>query len=820
MLSLLSALVLLQQPIISVSKDTTRDTTEIRRDSTRHMEARRDSVRRAKMRAMHDVVVSPEMMASAYKDPEARALVARARVARFEQDSTLTSYDATARERVTAGMSLSASGPEKLLLRSETASRVRWQRGRGVLIDVLGARTVFPMFFPGPRVLPDFLEMDPVPYFPGREQLPSFEGSKMTAKTDEGIFLHPLDRGAEAYYTFRSGDSITFRLPDGKTIRLRAVEVQARKPEAQFIVGSLWFDVATGHLVRGAFRPAAPFDIVKFVLEEDPHAFDDVPKAVKPIIFPMELNVAAFTVEYGLHEQRWWMPRVQTVEGRARVGFMRVPFSMEQSYSYASVNGTDTIPRLFASTEDSLRHKPGDSLYKSRQDSIKAANKARRDSLRAERETDSITTKDGRRVRYSRRNRGMEIDDDPDFKGFSCSGKDTTITKSFRYDGTLPVRIVVPCDTVALLHSAELPPSIYDNGEQLFDLKERDQLVQELTIGLQPGWDPQPIEWHYGIENSLIRYNRVDALDAGVQATRDFGSGYTGSLEARVSTGGPYLWGEAHFARSDGFRKYDIGLYNRLSSVNDWGDPLTFRASLNAFILGQDLGFYYKAWGGELTSNTLSNTGFTWRVFAEQQTNAPVATNTSIPNWINGHEFSYNVQTPMTNAFGAQVRLRDQLGLDPHGWRESYDARAEGGLGTFQYGRVAVDATIGHGLGKYLDWQLGAGGGTSFGDLPPQRDWFLGGAWTIRGQQPGTEAGNAYWLGHAELGSSFVAVRPTLFFDIGWAGDRTDWQHIGIPSSGVGVGLSFMDGLFRMDLAHAVQPTGGFILDFSTSARF
>ena len=93
----------------------------------------------------------------------------------------------------------------------------------------------------------------------------------------------------------------------------------------------------------------------------------------------------------------------------------------------------------------------------------------------------------------------------------------------------------MPCDTTALLHSAELPPSIYDNGEQLFDLKERDQLVKELTIGLQPGWDPQPYEWHYGIENSLIRYNRVDALDAGVQVSRDFGSGYTGSFEARVS---------------------------------------------------------------------------------------------------------------------------------------------------------------------------------------------------------------------------------------------------------------------------------------------
>jgi hypothetical protein len=38
--------------------------------------------------------------------------------------------------------------------------------------------------------------------------------------------------------------------------------------------------------------------------------------------------------------------------------------------------------------------------------------------------------------------------------------------------------------------------------------------------------------------------------------------------------------------------------------------------------------------------------------------------------------------------------------------------------------------------------------------------------------------------------------------------------------SGAGVGLSFLDGIFRMDLAHAVQPTGGWILDFSTSARF
>jgi hemolysin activation/secretion protein len=116
--------------------------------------------------------------------------------------------------------------------------------------------------------------------------------------------------------------------------------------------------------------------------------------------------------------------------------------------------------------------------------------------------------------------------------------------------------------------------------------------------------------------------------------------------------------------------------------------------------------------------------------------------------------------------------------------------------------------------------QIGGGAGTSVGTIPPQRAWFLGGAYTIRGQQPGTTVGDAYWMGHVELGSSFAAVRPTIFFDIGWAGDRNDWQHIGIPVSGAGAGVSFMDGLFRVDLAHAIQPTGGWILDFGTGTRF
>lgn len=817
--ALLSALLLLQQGTAPAApaKPDSEAIRQARRDSTHAVEARRDSVHRQRERAKRDVVITPQMLASAYLNADARTLIARARGERLTQDSTLRYYDAISRQRLSAGLSIRQSGADRMLLRTENASRVQWQRGRGALVTVMGARTAFPMLFKGVRVSADFLELDPVPYFPGREGLIQFADSKLATKSDEGLYIHPLDRGAEAYYTFRAMDSIVYRLPDGSTIHLRAVDVRARKPAADLIVGTLWFDEATGQLVRGVFRPALPLDIKKLAEEEDSTAFEDVPRLVKPVIFPMELSVASFTVEYGLHEQRWWLPRVETVEGRARIGFMYASFSSERSFTYTNVNGVDTIPRIFASREDSLRHLPGDSLYK-------AARTAERDSANAERMLAKSDTAHAKGVRVGR-GRRRNNDDDEEIESFHCSGKDTTITRRMRYDGALPIQIVVPCDTAALLRSPELPPTIYSNGDKMFGIEERDALVKELTMSLQPGWGPQPVQWHYGLENSLIRYNRVEAIDAGVQVSRVFGEGYSGDLTARVATDQFRMYGEAHMQRSDGMRTYDLGLYSRLAYANDWGDPLTFRASLNAMILGTDLGFYYNAWGAELTSKTPTENGFTWRLFAEQQSNAPVTTNFSIPNLINGKQFTYNVVTPMTNAAGAAVRYRGDVGLDPHGWRESYDARAEGAVGrsadsSFAYGRFAFDGTISHGVGKYLDAQLGAGAGSSVGDLTPQRDYFLGGSWTIRGQPPGIASGDAYWLGHFEIGSSFVAVRPTLFFDMGWAGSRTDWRNIGKPVSGAGIGVSFMDGLIRMDIAKAVQPTAGWTLDFTTGTRF
>ena len=81
-------------------------------------------------------------------------------------------------------------------------------------------------------------------------------------------------------------------------------------------------------------------------------------------------------------------------------------------------------------------------------------------------------------------------------------------------------------------------------------------------------------------------------------------------------------------------------------------------------------------------------------------------------------------------------------------------------------------------------------------------------------------AGETFWMTRVELGTSFVAARPVVFADMGWAGDAARWKHPGRPASGAGVGASFMDGLIRFDVARGIFPRAGFRSDLYVEARF
>src|SRR5436190_43241 len=122
------------------------------------------------------------------------------------------------------------------------------------------------------------------------------------AGDDADGFVHPLSESSEADYRFASGDTTSLSLPNGHTIRLLELQVRPRRADFKLMNGSLWFDADSYGLVRAVFAPARPFDIE---LDGDSGDADDIPAMMKPI----RATVRYVTLEYGLYELRWWMPR-------------------------------------------------------------------------------------------------------------------------------------------------------------------------------------------------------------------------------------------------------------------------------------------------------------------------------------------------------------------------------------------------------------------------------------------------------------------------------------------------------------------------------
>ena len=746
------------------------------------------------------IPVTPELEASAFRDAAARTLLTKAREARMRQDSALLSYDATAYQRLSAGMAFRAFGRDRLLFRTENASRVRWSRDGGTWVDLKGARTAIPMVKDADAEI-DVHEMSPIPYYPGREAL-WIGGGVAKAEVDPEEMIHPLAIGSEAYYRFATGDSISFKLSEAQTISLRELRIEPRRPNWRLSVGSFWFDVSSGQLVRAAYRMSVEMDIWQ-VAEEEAKLDgdeDEVPGAVKVFMSPMKANLEAVTIDYGLYAGRFWLPRAQYAEGSAQVAFVRVPFKMEESFKYASVNGTDSLPKI-PPPPKSLR----DSLYP---DSVKWRDlppAERRERARRIAELDSVRRGQERVLRKAQ-----------------CDSSNTYTRYDTRYNGTVRVAVRIPCDSTVLATSKDLPGSIYDPGEELFSIGDRDELMKSLGFSLQPGWAPQKPTLNYGL--SLTRYNRVEGFSTAIGITQEFGRGYRAGFVPRYGFADAQFNGELYGARSNGRRQVQVGLYRRLDTANDWGDPLAFGSSMNALLFGLDEGFYYRAWGGEVAGSNVGGGGFTWRLFGEQHRPADVETQFSFANSINDVQFMENIEATRGTIGGGEARYSKTFGLDPDGWRLLTDFRGEAAAGTFDYSRGALEGTVSRGLGWGISAAVTGGAGTSGGALPPQRAWYIGGSHTVRGQRPSLtepgQSGNSFWLGRGELGKQFVVARPSIFYDVGWAGDRTAWSHPGRPVSGAGVGVSFLDGLFRMDLSRGIYPRQRTLIDFYFEARF
>ena len=752
-------------------QDSSRLRYEIWRDSVIAVRGKSDSTDRLRRRAKQ-IQMTPALMASAFKDSRAEALLTAARKSRLEQDTTISGYDATAYERMSVGIALKRIGRERLLMRSERAARIVWSRGSPAYAEVLGKRTVMPVLDGIGDAEMDMDEAIPVPYYPGRETL--WVGSGLAkADIDESEIIHPLARGSEAYYHYAVGDSVSFQLPGGQRIRLRELVVRPRAPRWNVAVGSLWFDIANARLVRAVFRLSEPMDIWAIAEEEsrDDDEDDGPPKWLKAMISPMKAQVNAVTIEYGLHEGRFWMPRVQSIEGSAQAGFMRVPMKMEQSFKYASVNGSTPIPLPQIAVGDTA--------------------------------SDSVS----RAARIARRRTDCR----------EITGSSTRTVR--RWDNALQMVVKTSCDTVALAKSPELPKSIYDEGEEVFSTSERDELISKaLSLAAQPGWTPQRPVYSYGL--GFTRYNKIEGLSSGIGVRQSLGQGYTARASARIGVADWQPNGELGLSRSNGRSTLTLNAYRRLSSANDWTDPFAFGASLSALLFGRDEGFYYRTAGIELAGTPDDSATTSWRLFAENHSDAERKTNFSVVKALGGDGFDDNIDSNDGNIVGVAASRHGTYGLDPRGFRFFGSVRGEAAAGSFGFGRAMVEGTVSRGLFKGVDAALTLGAGTSAGEVPAQRLWYLGGSQTVRGQSAGNQFGDAFWLGRIEFGTSRVGFRPVVFYDVGWAGDRGDFTEPGRPMSGAGVGASFLDGLVRFDVAKGIYPEKKIRANLYVEARF
>ena len=765
------------------------------------------------------VEVTPEHLRTAFRDSRARDILNGARRARLELDSALISYDARSYQRVSVNLAFSALGRDHLAFRSEGATRVQYHRDKGALVTIEGARAVAPIVAGADRSRSDTAQRAPrdvaseiqLPYFPGSESL--WIGSDVVrADVDERSIIHPLASGSEAYYKYESGDSLRYTISGGSTINLVELLIVPREAKWNLVVGSFWFDESNMRLVRAVYRLAVPLDVWSISIDDDSGDGTNLAATVlaRAILNPMRGTVGAITVEYALHEQRFWLPAVRTAEGLAQVSFARVPFELQQKYEYEHVNGNVDIP-LIPLTERMARMDSiwlRDSLQ--RLDSPDAKERARllteklntagpEDMLRQELSRRAATgdTAAARMLRSQiERNRPRSV----------CDTASSITTFSRAPNRSTRIMTTSTCNDSLLINSPQLPPSIYTKSDSLLGPSDRERMKAELTMGLQSQLAPQRPSIKYGLGDGMMRYNRVEGLSPALGVHWALGSGLEIDALARIGTADHELNGEVGVLRSDGRRTMRVNGYRRLVAMNDWGNPLSFGASFQALVFGRDEGFYYRSAGAEVLLSGLKTPSLEWRLYAERHRNATVEAEFSLANALGDKLFQSNITADDGDVFGTAFRFHHSIGEDPDKVRLFTQLKGENALGDFAYARGLVDATVSDVVARRVSVALSISAGSSVGELPMQRNFSLGGTQSIRGQRPGTQFGDAFWMARAEIGTAAIGARTVLFTDFGWAGSRNDWNRQSRAISGAGFGWSLMDGLVRIDIARGIYP--------------
>jgi hypothetical protein len=754
--------------------------------SARTGSAQADTARAVSAQTPSAQAASAQIAPDAFLDPVAGVLFEAAQANWASVDSSVVRYTALIQQRIAAAIRTPLK--DRIIYRNETAVRAFWDKDYDAVVQVLGTRSQYPgrsiAVREGDLDWLDDLPFDE-PFEPGGERLLFGLGDPDDEDDNDLWIAHPLAYGADSLYQYQSGDTLTLSFPDGRRLQTIQLDVLPRQADSHRITGTLWIEPESGALVRAVYRLSRQFDAMRDVpelQEEDERgSFRYVPGLFKPWTF--DLTMVA--VEYSLWNFEVWLPRSMRMEGEVGAGILKMPVSMDLSYRIESVTTRSDLAQPETAAQAGLveRH------FESRAEAMAFI-------------AQLLSEEDG--VEYE-----LAVD------GFADE------RNSF---------MIVPEVRSTLATSPHLPPPIWEDAAGF----PSDQQLEDYfnTLAALPAPRIQGIPWaaNWGwARPDLRRYNRVEGPALGGRFEASLGGPYT--LEASGFFGFADLKPKVrlNFERTSVRRRLRLGVYHELTATDPRGRYLAFGNSMYAILFGRDDGEYYRRSGADFTWRPPvgARESFEFRAYAERQAGVPTESSFALFRVFNGSwEFRPNVDAGDVEEGGVELRLSPWWGGDPFRRQFGLDLYAHGArwrttgetVGT-NYARASAVLRAAIPL-VYPNWRLGleAGGGTTWGDAPLQRNWFLGGANTLRGYSAAAAMGSSFARGRVDVARTFDIGTVTIFGDVGWAGARGDFDA-GDFLYGAGVGGSVLDGLFRLDLSHGLNgPDKQFRIDLYLDA--
>ena len=699
--------------------------------------------------------VVADAFAGAFADPGAAELVLSAWAARRAGAEGLESYEARLVERMRVDVALGTRilGRERVLYTRERVADVHWVRDGVGRMRWVGRRVRQPAFgevlardgFLGVELdVERELDLDdiraPFPYDPRSDRLDLLDAD----------LLLPVSTAGLSAYRFESGDTLRLSLPDpARSLTVVQIRIAPRTRSWETVEGAVWFDLDTGQLVRAVYRPTGVWDHEA----REPGDLDGVPGLLKPALG----RVDEIVIEYGLHEQRWWLPRRLAASGVFDWGaLVRMPLRIEWEVRDYEVN---------QSPGARVEEQPGDVRY-------------------------GLRGRDGGHVEvFGPPAEALRTSPDlPEPLGEAAPlfGDEelSVLLEAFR-----PVQPAHAPSTAERAHWRGLLESLrVDRVRGLSLGVERVQPLSHLSLTGQVRLGTA------GGGTAELRVSPASTADRLGGASSELDAVRAPSLDGGLAPTGPW-W---------------LGAYRRLAEMNDdWGTIGGLGNSASTLLLRHDDGEYYWASGAEAGVRLRGGPGGGARagvrvaLFGEHRRSAHRHSDFSLAA-LGSTGLRENPGIPSGWRAGVRASAGAQWGGPSGAGVWTATLRGEAAVGDARYARGL--ATLGWTalLGNWLGVGVRGSFGLASRDAPPDALFHPGGTRSLRAFRGGARSGEAVWLLRAEVGAGVAAARWVAFTDLGRAGARDDipWAP---DAASVGSGVSLLDGILRLDLARAVR---------------